>query len=170
MPNAEHLKLIKSSVDSWNQWREQNPEVVPDFSKADLRGLNLQNADLKNTNLKEAKLNFSNLCGANLESANMEKSKLQEANMQRANLQNAKLNGAGMLESNLQYADFTNANLEGAQFNEDVSFIQTKLNGANLSWATGLSYSQIKLAITDDKTRLPEYLEEEMDDDFLLQF
>ena len=88
----------------------------------------------------------------------------------RRDLQNAKLNGAGMLESNLQYADLTNANLEGAQFNEDVTFIQSKLNGADLTWATGLSFSQIKLAITDDKTRLPDYLEEEMDDDFLLQF
>jgi uncharacterized protein YjbI with pentapeptide repeats len=170
MANAKHLQSIKKSVDSWNLWREQNPDIVPDLSKADLRGLNLQNVNLKNAQLKETKLNFSNLSGANLDSANMEKCKLQEANLQRANLQNAKLNGAGMLESNLQYADFTNANLEGAQFNEDVTFIQSKLNGANLSWATGLSFSQIKLAITDDKTRLPEYLEEEMDDDFLLQF
>ena len=170
MANAKHLQFIKKSVDSWNLWREQNPDIVPDLSKADLRGLNLQNVNLKNANLKETKLNFSNLSEANLESANMEKCKLQEANLQRANLQHAKLKGAGMLESNLQYADFTNADLEGAQFNEDVTFIQSKLNGANLTWATGLSFSQIKLAITDDKTRLPEYLEEEIDDDFLLQF
>ena len=170
MANAEHLQSIKNSVESWNAWREQNSDIVPDLSKADLRGLNLQNINLKNANLKEAKLHFSNLSGANLDSANMEKCKLQEANLQRANVQNAKLKGAGMLESNLQFADFTNANLEGAQFNEDVTFIQCKLNGANLSWATGLSSSQIKLAITDAKTRLPDYLEEEMDDDFLLQF
>jgi len=170
MANAEHLQSIKKGVESWNQWREQNPDIIADLSKADLRGLNLQNANLKNANLKETKLNFSNLSGANLDSANMEKCKLQEANLQRANLQNAKLNGAGMLESNLQYADLTNANLEGAQFNEDVTFIQCKLNGANLSWATGLSFSQIKLALTDEQTRLPDYLDEEIDDDFLLQF
>jgi uncharacterized protein YjbI with pentapeptide repeats len=170
MSNEEQVQSIKKGVEFWNEWREQNPDIVPDLSKADLRGLNLKNINLKNANLKEAKLHFSNLSGANLESANMEKCKLQEANLQRASLQNVRLNGAGMLESNLQYADLTNASLEGAQFNEDVTFIQCKLNGANLSWATGLSSSQIKLAITDDKTRLPEYLEEEMDDDFLLQF
>ena len=170
MSNAEHLQSIKKGVDSWNEWREQNPDIVPDLSKADLRGLNLQNINLKNANLKETKLNFSNLSGANLDSANMEKCKLQEASLQRANLQNAKLKGAGMLESNLQNADFTNANLEGAQFNEDVDFMQSKLNGADLSGATGLSFGQIELAIKDDKTRLPDYLTEEMDDDFLLQF
>jgi hypothetical protein len=36
--------------------------------------------------------------------------------------------------------------------------------------ATGLSSTQLGQALTDKKTRLPDYLEEEMDDDFLLQF
>ena len=74
-----------------------------------------------------------------------------------------------MLESNLQYADLENANLEGAQFNEDTLFNQSNLRGANLKGTTGLSSSQINLAITDKQTKLPDYLEEEMDDDFLLQ-
>ena len=74
-----------------------------------------------------------------------------------------------MLESNLQYADLENANLEGAQFNEDVLFNQTNLKGANLKGTTGISFSQINSAITDEQTKLPDYLGEEMDDDFLLQ-
>jgi uncharacterized protein YjbI with pentapeptide repeats len=74
-----------------------------------------------------------------------------------------------MLEANLQYADLENTNLEGAQFSEDVLLNQTNLKGANLKGATGLSSSQIDLAITDKQTKLPDYLEEEMDDDFLLQ-
>ena len=74
-----------------------------------------------------------------------------------------------MLEANLQYADLENANLEDAQFSEGVLLNQTNLKGANLKGATGLSSSQIDLAITDKQTKLPDYLEEEMDDDFLLQ-
>ena len=74
-----------------------------------------------------------------------------------------------MLEANLQYADLENTNLEGVQFSEDVLLNQTNLKGANLKGATGLSSSQIDLAITDKQTQLPDYLEEEMDDDFLLQ-
>ena len=74
-----------------------------------------------------------------------------------------------MLEANLQYADLENATLKDAQFSEDVLLNQTNLKGANLEGATGLSSSQINLAITDKQTKLPDYLEEEMDDDFLLQ-
>ncbi len=74
-----------------------------------------------------------------------------------------------MLETNLQYADLENTILKDAQFSEDVLLNQTNLKGANLEGATGLSSSQINLAITDKQTKLPDYLEEEMDDDFLLQ-
>ena len=55
------------------------------------------------------------------------------------------------------------------RFSEDVLLNQTNLKGANLEGTTGLSSSQINLAITDKQTKLPDYLEEEMDDDFLLQ-
>ena len=74
-----------------------------------------------------------------------------------------------MLEANLQYADLENAILKDAQFSEDVLLNQTNLKGANLEGATGLSSNQINLAITDKQTKLPDYLEEETDDDFLLQ-
>ena len=119
--------------------------------------------------MEKTKLQFSNLTGANLQNANLKKAKFQEANLQSANLKNANLSEAGMLESNLQYADLGNTNLKGAQFNEDVLFNQTNLKGANLKGTTGISSSQIDLAIIDKETRLPDYLEEEMDDDFLLQ-
>ena len=149
MASEEQLSLIRQGVEKWNLWRDQNTDIRPDLSQADLRETQLQKADLSNTNLNKAKLQF--------------------ANLQSTNLQNSDLSGAGMLESNLQYADLENANLEGAQFNEDALFNQTNLKGANLKGTTGLSSSQINLAITDKQTRLPDYLEEEMDDDFLLQ-
>lgn len=170
MANEEHLKLIKQEIDDWNAWREENPEIHPDLSQADLRGAKLQKINLNNSNLKECKLQFSNLTGASLEEANLTKAKLQEACLQSTHMKNCNLSGAGMLESNLQYADLENANLEGSQFNEDTLFNHTNLKGANLVFATGLSTAQLSHALTDKQTRLPDYLEEEMDDDFLLQF
>ena len=129
----------------------------------------LQKINLDNSNLKESKLQFSNLTGASLEGTNLAKAKLQETCLQSTRMKNCDLSGAGMLESNLQFADLENANLEGAQFNEDVLFNQTNLKGANLKGTTGISSGQIDLAIIDKETRFPDYLEEEMDDDFLLQ-
>ena len=170
MANDEHLKYFKQGVETWNVWREKNPKIQPDLSQADLRGLKLQKINLSSSNLKGCKLQFSNLTGANLEGANLSKSKLQESCLQSANMQNCDLSGSGMLEANLQYTILEKANLEGVQFNEDTLFNQTNLKGANLSSATGLSTAQLDQAITDKQTQLPDYLEEEIDDEFLLQF
>jgi uncharacterized protein YjbI with pentapeptide repeats len=170
MANLEHLSLIKKGVDIWNAWREDMPDIQPDLSQADLRGEKFQKINLSRGNLTECKLQFSNLTGADLGEANLTKSKLQEACLQSANMQNCNLSGAGMLESNLQYTNLENSLLEGAQFNEDTLFNQTNLKGANLLSATGLSTTQLSQAITDKQTQLPDYLEEEIDDDFLLQF
>lgn len=170
MANEEHAKTIKQGVESWNKWREENPEVQPDLSQFDLRGEKLQKINLENSNMSECKLQFSNLTEANLDGANLRKSKLQETCLQSSSMKNCDLSSAGMLESNLQYANLENAVLEGTQFNEDTLFNQTNLKGAKLKSATGLSASQVSEALTDKQTQLPEYLEEEMDDDFLLQF
>ena len=73
---------------------------------------------------------------------------LSESDFRQANLQKANLSHANLDKAKLQFSNLREANLEGA---------------------TGLSSSQIDLAITNKQTKLPEYLEEEMDDDFLLQ-
>ena len=169
MAIEEHLNRIKAGVDAWNKWRENNPNEVPDLSKADIRGCKLQKINLNNANLKETKLQYSNLYEANLEKADLSKAKLLETNLQSAKLKNADLSGAGLLESNLQFTDLENAKFKGAQFNEGTIFNQTNLKGALFEGATGLSSSQISTSKTDSKTQLPDYLEEEMDDDFLLQ-
>ena len=170
MPIEEHLNKIKQGVDAWNQWREENPDTVPDLSQADIRGCQLQKINLSKTDLKEAKLQYSNLTGANFEKADLSKARLLETTLQSANLKSTNLSGTGLLESNLQFADLENSNLEGAQFNEGTIFNQTNLKGAKLKDATGLTTSQVNLCQTDSKTQLPDYLEEELDDDFLLQF
>ncbi|QPJ65515.1 MAG: pentapeptide repeat-containing protein [Candidatus Nitrohelix vancouverensis] len=170
MAHAEQLEILKKGAEAWNQWREENAETIPDLSQADLRGAKLQQANLKNANLSQAKLQFVNFSKANLESANLSKAKLQEANLQGAQAKNVDLSGASLLEANLYDANLENANLQGAQFNEDVQFDRANLRGANLISATGLTSSQITQAFSNKDTRLPEYLEEEMDDDFLLQF
>ena len=39
--NEEHLKILKQGVEAWNKWREKNPQITPDLSKADLYKANL---------------------------------------------------------------------------------------------------------------------------------
>lgn len=46
-----HIEILRRGVLAWNQWRDENPDTVPDLEKAkcahmDLRGANLRGAEL----------------------------------------------------------------------------------------------------------------------------
>ncbi|BCS87363.1 pentapeptide repeat-containing protein [Pseudodesulfovibrio sediminis] len=71
MANSEHLKILKQGIEVWNQWREDNPKVTPDFQGAILQGANLKGADLKGANLQHADLHGANLWGASLQNAHL---------------------------------------------------------------------------------------------------
>jgi uncharacterized protein YjbI with pentapeptide repeats len=72
--NQEHIKLIKKSQDEWNEWRQNNPSIIPclkgayfreaDLSGRDLRKVDLRWADLRNADLHIANLSESKLSGA----------------------------------------------------------------------------------------------------------
>jgi hypothetical protein len=122
MANEEHLQIIRQGVDVWNNWREKNPELIPELSGACLDGANLSKA-----NLHKADLNFANLRDASLIGARLSEAKLARANLSKANLIGASFSGAYLLGTNLIKANLTGANLIAALL------IQTDLRGASLS-------------------------------------
>lgn len=71
MANPEHLAKLKEGVAAWNEWREQNPDIRPDLSAADLSSANLYAADLSSADLRGANLSWANLRGANLTDADV---------------------------------------------------------------------------------------------------
>ena len=58
MVNSRHLKILGHGVEAWNNWREDNPKIIPNLSNANLRGRYLQNANFEKTNIKGT--NFTN--------------------------------------------------------------------------------------------------------------
>jgi len=46
MANEEHLQIIRQGVDVWNEWRQKNPELVPDLSGAHPYEANFSGTDL----------------------------------------------------------------------------------------------------------------------------
>ncbi|GBO54130.1 hypothetical protein APA_2078 [Pseudanabaena sp. lw0831] len=56
MGNSEHLAILKQGVASWNRWRLENPEIIPNLSGTNLRRANLREADLSGVNLRWSKL------------------------------------------------------------------------------------------------------------------
>ncbi|MGB1374556.1 MAG: pentapeptide repeat-containing protein [Rhodothermales bacterium] len=54
MANTEHIQLLESGAASWNAWRKEQPDLIPDLSGADLTGRWLQEYNLSRANLKGA--------------------------------------------------------------------------------------------------------------------
>ncbi|MBT8357134.1 MAG: pentapeptide repeat-containing protein [Deltaproteobacteria bacterium] len=152
MAEQSHLKLIsEDSVQTWNKWREENPNIQADLSQADLSQtrliaanlsrVNLIAADLSQADLSQANLIQTNLVVADLSQANLRMANLRVADLREANLKGANLSGADLRGANLSGADLEEADLRGADLMEaDLSY--TNLSGSDISRAniTGINH------------------------------
>lgn len=93
VPNPDHLAKLNEGVDAWNEWRSQNPRIIPD-------------------------LEFANLYQANLEGFNLSKVVLSNANLENADLKGADLTEANLRGANLTTADLTGATLSGTRYDK----------------------------------------------------
>ncbi len=78
--NQEHYDKLKEGVESWNEWREENPTIQPLLRDADLRASDLGGANLEGTNLRGANLWAAGLRGADLRDADLRNTTLLGAN------------------------------------------------------------------------------------------
>src|SRR5690242_6425380 len=144
MANEEHVAQLKQGVEAWNAWRRSNPDVRPDFSGADLGGVNLTPAALSvggfsGADLKEADVRGADLSGAGLLGANVAGGDLSRVNLtgaeacaaifnyadpRQAVLVRAALTLAYFIGSNLEKADLTGCHIYG------ISAWGVKLSGA----------------------------------------
>jgi uncharacterized protein YjbI with pentapeptide repeats len=124
MANQEQLELLKHSVQEWNQWRREHPEIYPDlshadlsnaylcdavFSYTDLRGSDLSHSPLHNANLSNANLSNANLSGSDLSNADLDFAKLRGTNLRSANLSSVYLYWTYLCNVNLSESDFYRA-------------------------------------------------------------
>jgi len=143
MAEQEQVQLLTRSVDEWNQWLQQYPDIRPDLSGADLSGTDLSGAylfwaNLSEANLKEADLSGAylnraalfetNLRGANLSETNLRRARLIRANLSYANLTKAILKRADLCACNLSYANLTEVDFSEAHFFH-TTFASVNLNG-----------------------------------------
>ncbi len=117
----EHLEILLQGTKFWNEWRDANPEVLPDLKNVDLSGENLNNANLANAELSGSYLIRTQLNSATLENASLINATLSSADLSAAVLRNALLAGAILCDANLSYSDL-----------REVSLRDASLSGANL--------------------------------------
>jgi len=135
MANVEHLAILRKGKEAWNRWREEHPEVIPNLTKADLRGMyfgmfNLNYADLQGAEIvgdSDLDEPDENGCGKsqgyNPSSANFTQASLRGANLSRLafsnlddseperDLKSVDLRGADLTEANLSRAYIVGARL-----------------------------------------------------------
>ncbi|MEC9019136.1 MAG: pentapeptide repeat-containing protein [Nitrospinota bacterium] len=147
--NRESSETITSSdlkqiLSDHKKWLDSNGE---EGAAANLKKRKLKGAVFVGANLKNANFEGAYLYGAYFKNANLEKSNLEGANLRGANLRWANLKNTNMKNTNLVRADLMQAELK-----------ETLLEGANLKMAEGLTSDQLKKAITNSETILPELL------------
>ncbi|WP_414551026.1 pentapeptide repeat-containing protein [Anabaena sp. CCY 0017] len=134
---------------------------------AKLGKANLQFAGLIGANLQGANLNGANLNGANLNAAKLQQTEiffadLTEASFAEADLDRANLMGSDLNRASLYQANLSGTNLMGANLS-DANLRDVKLEGAILTGAKNVQLQQIRTALGDRTTRLPDYLETPVD-------
>jgi uncharacterized protein YjbI with pentapeptide repeats len=156
-----------------------------DLTSTDLRKSKLEGANLEKSVLGRAMLDGSAARGANFEKAqgirssfvgtDLTGANFTKSEMQRADFSNAILTGADFEKSELaralfagadlngtvfSYSNLARADLRGAKFQTPIDFTytymyRTRIEGLDLSNATGLQQWQVDLACGDAQTKLP---------------
>jgi hypothetical protein len=146
--NGQIAKL-KSGVEGWNRWRQENPGVRPSLAGLvgarldttlqpgatyygiNLKGVNFRGADLKAADLGEAKLDSANLDSAVLDNAGLSVAFFRGARLQGAHLSRADLSGANFAGASLAGANLSGAILRAADF-EAADLRRANLSGSFL--------------------------------------
>ncbi len=159
-----------------------------DFTLTDLRGANLTEANLEKATLVRSSLagaradkaNFakveayrSSFAGISAEGASFNSSELQRTNFSgakltgadfekaelgRANFDKAVITGTRFPMANLSRATFAGSSFEGPIDFTDAFMFLTRIEGVDLSAATGLEQEQVNLTCGDSATKLPQGL------------
>ena len=143
MADQEHLAILKRGSSAWNDWRGENPHVVPDLRQAHLQQTRLSGANLSGANLRLSYFGQADLSGADLRHADLSETSLRRAYLASARLDNATLIGADLRRADFYGAQMAKADLSGA-FLEGAN-----LTGANLEFAR-LAGADLRLALAVD--------------------
>ena len=148
MANPEHLAILRQGVRKWNDWREENTELLhPDLSFADLSEMNLSDVklaggDLRAADLHGALFDGADLRGAELEKANISATIIGQADFHAVRLMEANLAETHFIRTDLLDAKLTRSDLHRAWF-QDVKLELADLARANLREA---GFSRVNLA------------------------
>ena len=121
--DKKQYSLLKTGVENWNDWRNEEPKIKIDLTSANLSKIDLTGANLNKSNLSKSNFIKTDLTGvffidSNLSFAKLNRAILSYAILDHAKLFEANLTGADLSYSNLSNADLTDAIIKDANFTE----------------------------------------------------
>lgn len=141
--NLEKATLVRSSVAGAKA-------EGANFSKVEAYRCNFAEIAAEKASFVNSELQRANFSGARLTGANFEKAELG-----RANFEKAEITGTRFSHANLSRATFTTASFTGPIDFDGAFMFLTRIEGVNLSEATGLEQEQVDMTCGDSTTRLP---------------
>lgn len=146
MSDLDPLEMLNQGVAAWNQWREKNPDVIPDLSEISFYKDDLIGADFKRTNLRRSLMDGALLSGVNFCEADLSGASLSGSHLNAANFSMAILSNADLSQADLRLADLSLASLDKADLSEadltGAHLVMADLREANLTGAD-LSYADL---------------------------
>ncbi len=154
-PVVAHYAILEMGVAIWNQWRRDEPLVIPNLQDVDLSGMALENINLSRANLRGARLDSAYLYDADfhqadLRGASLVRSGLVGTSFYQANLSGADLERAYLNYSDLSSANFTKASLKATKLQDalftNATLVNASLASAEMSDSQDLTIQQLKSA------------------------
>ena len=133
---VEYHQILAQGVETWNNWRTENPNIQPSFRFQNFRNANLSGANFRNTDFEGSDFEGANLANVDFDCAILRRSVLASANLCRASLCDANLFEAKLPDAKLEYTECKRANFENSNLNRanlyyaDLEF--AKFTGASL--------------------------------------
>lgn len=164
MATPEHFSILREGVEAWNLWREENPDIIPNLTGADLTGLDLDvaiythpsvnlddfpadergfrySADPYGVDFRNARLRNADLSHAVLTIADLANADLTAARLNGTSFEAASLRGACLREADLMRTHFRSCDLAEVDF-ADAHMYDAIIADTDLSTARGLEYVQ----------------------------
>ncbi len=150
MSKSTHLKILRTGVNAWNEWRSEHPQIRPDLSgaalpEAKLSRVNLDEASLTRSTLDSARLLEASLIAADLREARLSLADLRKASFKKANLKGANLSRGNATGADFSRADLSSTDLRGANL-QSASLLLVNLSRAVLDHA---NFTEVRLGFTN---------------------
>lgn len=141
--NLEKAVLVRSSLAGAKAGKANFARI--EAYRTSFAGIAAEGASFASAELQRADFSAAQLTGADFE----------KAELARANFGKAVITGSRFPLANLSRADFSGASFEGPLDFTGAFLFLTRIEGLDLSAATGLEQWQIELACGNDQTKLP---------------